>query len=252
MDPAPPSGRLAEDQRASVDRDCCCVICLDDVVEPCQLCPCGHRNFHFSCIHTWLLGCAGRACPVCKAPVARADHGRQKYVYDSHDPIRATAARPHVDPPLRVLALAEVHHDASPPRRRPSRAAATEPAGLAFRRIVYRRLLYSMHIGSNPVSRYRELTRDAFRHDQELLRRTRAFLRRELRVFGWLATPDGRHETMPLARSFQDRRRATTCEKLLGHIVRLLQSFELRGSDGCVEDDLTTHLGRQNTRLPFA
>ncbi|KAF4508616.1 hypothetical protein G6O67_004969 [Ophiocordyceps sinensis] len=120
-------------------------------------------------------------------------------------------------------------------RPRRTRADRVEPAGLAFRRDVYRHLRYSI-----------------FRHNEELQRRARTFLRRDLRVFSWLTTPDV-DNIMPHAgespQSFQDRRRATTVERLLGHILWLLQHFELRGSDGSVEEVVTTHLGRENTRL---
>ncbi|KAM4064547.1 ring finger domain-containing protein [Hirsutella rhossiliensis] len=269
MDPVPPwvldreerleRQRQDEQDAADIGR---CVVCLDALAEPCQLFPCGHRNFHFACVHFWLLQNPGRMCPICKAPVYRAVHGpadlQQTHEYGPlgmRPPPNMTLADAQrgVQPPLNTaLQFGRARSHTRGPRPWRARVERDEPAGLAFRRDVYRRLRYSMHVGSNPVSRYRELTRDSFRNDDELQRRAKTFLRRELRVFSWLTTPDADDITPCVGESpqtFQDRRRATTVERLLGHIIWLLQHFELRGSDGSVEDVVTTHLGRENTRL---
>lgn len=259
--------KLDQGDAANMDLDGHCVVCLDALAEPCQLFPCGHRHFHFPCVHLWLLENQSRACPICKASVSNvvygAADGQQTHEYGALDssllpPTGSHSSRPvsqvrQAQPPPNTAFLpgrARRHLRGPQPWRAP--AHRDEPAGMAFRRDVYRRLRYSMHVGSNSLSRYRELTRDSFRNDDELQRRARAFLRRELRVFSWLTTPDAGsvdHSAGEGPRSFQGRRRTTTVERLLGHIIWLLQHFELRGSDGSVEDVVTAHLGRENTRL---
>lgn len=268
MDPVPPwvldrqsrleRQRLDGEYGANMENEGHCVVCLDALAVPCQLLPCGHRNFHYACVHLWLLESPSRMCPICKASVSRAVHGpadgQQTHEYGPLDMTLVPPARPNMPPERAVQPPLNTAPQFGRARARPRRTRAdrVEPAGLAFRRDVYRHLRYSMHVGSNPVSRYRELMRDSFRHNEELQRRARTFLRRDLRVFSWLTTPDV-DNIMPHAgespQSFQDRRRATTVERLLGHILWLLQHFELRGSDGSVEEVVTTHLGRENTRL---
>ncbi|PHH85185.1 hypothetical protein CDD83_786 [Cordyceps sp. RAO-2017] len=242
-----------------------CVICLDVVTERCLLFPCGHHTFHFRCIDRWLSESSARMCPVCKAVICRVVHGsaerRQTVEYDIPLPSpprpNFPASSPHESRVQQSLNLAvqsgHARRDCPPAQPPPARTEGHVPPDLAFRRQIYRRLLYSMHIGSNPVSRYRELSRDTFLHDRDLQSRAQLFLRRELQVFTWLSSPysddlvrvDG--ESL---RSFQRRlQRAPSAEGLLAHILGLLRHFEIRGSDGSLEDDLATHIGRENTRL---
>ncbi|POR38871.1 Putative RING finger protein C16G5.03 [Tolypocladium paradoxum] len=234
-----------------------CVICLDATTDPCMLFPCGHRCYHYTCISQWLN--ITPQCPLCKATVSRVVHGpvgrQQTREYHPSGappaaPSRSTAPIPNPAPRYAPLPLSSFQFGPAPGNFLAPRP--DEPAGLEFRREVYRLLRYSMHVGANPMSGYREVTRAMFGRDVHLHARARTFLRRELRVFGWLSTPDA-DNLVPLQGeslySFRDRKRAITVERLLGHILRLLQHFEIRGSDGSLEDDLTTHLGRENTRL---
>lgn len=234
-----------------------CVICLDATTDPCTLLPCEHRCYHYTCISQWLS--ITPQCPLCKATVSRVVHGpvgrQETREYYPSGVLPAAASRLSAQPlnpairyapsPLSSFQFGPAPGSFFAPR-------PDEPAGLAFRRDVYRLLRYSMHVGANRMSGYREVTREMFNRDIDLHTRVRTFLRRELRVFGWLSTPDA-DNLLPLQGeslySFRDRKRAVTVERLLGHILRLLQHFEIRGSDGSMEDDLTTHLGRENTRL---
>ncbi|KND89377.1 putative RING finger protein C16G5.03 [Tolypocladium ophioglossoides CBS 100239] len=234
-----------------------CVICLDATTEPCTLFPCEHRCYHYTCISQWLN--ITPQCPLCKATVSSVVHGpvgrqQTREYYPSGVP-RAAASRSNPPIPNPALRYAEPRLSSFQFGPAPGDLFAPrpdEPAGLAFRREVYRLLRYSMHVGANPMSGYREVARERFSQDVDLHTRVRTFLRRELRVFGWLSTPDA-DDLVPLQGeslySFRDRKRAVTVERLLGHILRLLQHFEIRGSDGSLENDLTTHLGRENTRL---
>ncbi|RCI12645.1 hypothetical protein L249_0168 [Ophiocordyceps polyrhachis-furcata BCC 54312] len=180
-----------------------------------------HESFHFPCIDHWLRVDERRSCPVCKATVSRVEYGQDGLGCE-----------------YRPLSL----------RRRGRRRVPTEtdePDGLTFRRHVYLRLRYSLYMGSNRHSGYRELDRLAFRRDQGLQSRAKAFLRRELRVFCWLTSPDSPSPSSPRRR----RRPTATVERLVGHMVFLLCHFEIRGSDGALEDIVTTFLGREIARL---
>ncbi|KYK60791.1 hypothetical protein DCS_01929 [Drechmeria coniospora] len=221
-----------------------CVVCLDPITEFCQLHPCRHHNYHFGCIDEWLS--IGPGCPICTSRVSRIVHG----------PIgqqRTTEYRS--SPTSTVVPRAAAAFRGRAPQPQTVLSWSLEPEGLPFRRHVYRHLRYSKHVGANRTSGYREVTRDMFcdlRLGRPLLDRARIFLRRELRVFAWLTTPET-DSLVPFAGEdggfFRRRRMRITVERMLGHIVVLLQRLEIRGSDGSLEDDLTSHLGRENARL---
>ncbi|RDA91839.1 hypothetical protein CP533_3664 [Ophiocordyceps camponoti-saundersi (nom. inval.)] len=190
----------------SDETDIICVVCLDNVSEPYRLQPCLHRSFHFPCIDQWLRVDERRSCPVCKATVSRVEHGRGGFE--------------------RLYVPSGIQRQ----RRRRVPAERDGLVGLSFRRLVYLRLRYSLYIGSNRYSGYRELDHLTFRADQGLQRRAKAFLRREL------SSPSS-------------ERRRLSVERLVSHMVYLLGHFEIRGSDGHLEDLVTNHLGRENARL---
>ncbi|KAF4594922.1 RING finger domain protein [Ophiocordyceps camponoti-floridani] len=208
-----------------------CVICLDAISEICELQPCRHRTFHFPCIDHWLRSDTRRSCPVCKTAVSRVAYGPvgdlQSYEYGAGE------------------------GEGEGGRRLRRRRRVEEPAGLAFRRHVYRRMRYSMHVGSNLRSGYRELCPRVFLSDVRLQCRARAFLRRELRVFGWLVTPEDEDAAAATAAPGEgpSSSRAVTVDRLVGHIVRLLCRFEIRGCDGVLRDHVARHLGQRNTSL---
>jgi hypothetical protein len=103
---------------------------------------------------------------------------------------------------------------------------------------VYRRQLYSLHMGSNALSGYRDLTPQIIASSPDMQSRARTFIRRELRVFTFLNpdTPD------PATTS-------SNTEFLLSYIVSILKMVEIKASNGHGENLLTEFLGRDNSRL---
>jgi hypothetical protein len=146
------------------------------------------------------------------------------------------------------------------PRRRhfPHRAPSvrdTDDDALARRRHVYRNQLFSLRVGSNRLSQYRELTPQLFNHDENLVSRARKWIRRELQVFKFL-NPDGSEERneeshgrgRPGERRLQSRR-ANNAEFLLEYIIAILRTVDIKGSAGQAEELLQEFIGRANARL---
>lgn len=137
-----------------------------------------------------------------------------------------------------------------PPYRRPPQARLVDTEDpLARRRHIYRHQLYSLRVGSNRLSQYRELTPQLFNRDEELVSRARKWIRRELRVFEFL-NPDG--ETVERGRPGEQRlatRRANNAEFLLEYIIAILRTVDIKGSAGQAEDLLQEFIGRTNARL---
>lgn len=146
------------------------------------------------------------------------------------------------------------------PRRITSaRPTTTEPGdALARRRHVYRHQLYSLRVGSNRLSQYRELTPDMFNRDEELVSRARRWIRRELQVFEFL-NPDAAGDPGPSHDQERGRprpgeqrlasRRANNAEFLLEYIIAILRTVDIKGSAGQAEELLQEFLGRDNARL---
>lgn len=226
-----------------------CVICLDEISEHAITQPCAH-GFDFVCIVNWLERNA--TCPLCKSPVSAVEYDRKSWrdfkVYTIHQPPPLSAgdeARfqtsnrnpPHGPHPVQQ---AQLQRSAE---RQASPTVMVKEDPLVFRKHIYRHQLYSLHIGSNRLSHFEELTPKRFIHDAELTARARKWIRRELRVFDFLAFP-GQADTL--------RRPMTTqinAEYLLEWIVAMLKSVEIKGSNGQAEDMLQEFLGRDNARL---
>lgn len=94
--------------------------------------------------------------------------------------------------------------------------------------------------------RFRELSPQFFATDPRVVSRARIWLRRELRVFGFLyvKNDDSPHEQNPV-------RRCKPCraEFLLEYIIAILKSMDMQGSTGEAEDLVQRFLGRDYTRL---
>jgi hypothetical protein len=116
-----------------------------------------------------------------------------------------------------------------------------DPA-LFWRRKVYRRGLYSMHVGSNPYSGYRDITPRMIAGDAELQSKARTWIRRELRVFAFL-------HTNPAGSASDAAATSTNAEFLLSYIVSILKTVDLRASNGHAENLLAEILGREIARL---
>ncbi|KFA51097.1 hypothetical protein S40293_04740 [Stachybotrys chartarum IBT 40293] len=231
----------------------CCVICLEAISESCEARPCGHRNFDYLCIASWLYETP--RCPLCKAPVLKLVHGPADNIQttlfnqESKQSNSTNRASDTGVPRGRRHGFA-----ARRPRPRHTFREATRPQNIASqRRDIYRRNLYSKHVGSNRMSRYRELSPHMFCADSELVSRARMWIRRELQVFSFLNLDDSDTEAAGPRTSDSNtpiqRRRANNAEFLLEYIVAILKSVDIVGSGGQAEEMLSDFLGRDNTKL---
>lgn len=208
-----------------------CVICLERVQETAKALPCKHDQFHFACLGTWLQ--QSIACPLCKSEVNSISYcdGNDKNVYYVPQKSQTT-------PQSRRLPRR--------PRRRQAACGSAEDVqaidpALAFRKHVYDAQLYSLYIGSNRISKYRNITPDLIDAERALTAKAKKWIRRELGIFDFLK-PDspafGRAD-----------RRATNAEFLLEYIVAILKVIDIKGSAGQAVELLKEFLGLGNARL---
>lgn len=219
----------------------CCVICLEQVTELATAQPCKHDSFDFLCLLSWLE--ESQTCPLCKADIKTIQYDYKEgglfktyNVPPAQAPTSSTtsgtssARRPSVNQLRRLYA-----------RRQYSVRPVTSPdESLLRRRHIYRHKLFSLHVGSNRMSRYQELSPRLFYSDTELLSKAKKWIRRELAVFEFL-NPD--------AASSGSDRRANNAEFLLEYILAILRTVDIQDSTGQVEDMLQSYLGRENTKL---
>ncbi|KAI3325389.1 hypothetical protein HD806DRAFT_447067 [Xylariaceae sp. AK1471] len=226
----------------------CCVICLDSITEACEARPCKHRNFDYLCLLSWLERLS--KCPLCKSTIHEVVHD-----FNSDGP---GTSRVYLVPQVtneaprneQSQALQDERRWAAqrPNRRRYEhlrRQPVTQDEAIIRRQQIYRNGLYSLHVGSNPTSRHREITPTLFESEPELLSRARAWLRRELQVFEFLRTPSSTQGSQDA----MTRRRANNAEFLLEYIIAILKTVDIQGSQGAAEDMLSEFLGRENTKL---
>jgi len=218
-----------------------CSICLESISERAVAAPCNHLTFDFLCLVQWLQEHA--SCPLCKAEVKEVQ-------YDWRGPEEYKL--------YRVIQRDAISRDASTSRRQthfrarrrrrdlgwgPSEATAPsvqEDASLTRRRQVYEDRTYSFHVGSNRVSQYRDFTPAEFTSSPELRSRARAFLRRELRVFGFL----DRQRT-----GSTRGQRGSSRDFLLEYIIAVFKTHEPKAAEGHAEDLITEFLGRDDAKL---
>ncbi|KAM0301053.1 hypothetical protein HYE67_004657 [Fusarium culmorum] len=234
----------------------CCVICLESITEVCEAIPCHHRNFDYICLLSWLE--QSPKCPLCKAVVSQVRHALDEPVAKTYIVPKPAPKPEKQQSDHRPYAPSSLRRQL-PPRRRPyARRSRYETPSLspsdeiARRRDVYRHNRYSKHVGTNRLSRYRELTPAVFCADSELVSRARMWIRRELQVFPFL-NPDA-DETEPrpspnAPRNAVEQRRANNAEFLLEYIIAVLKSVDIMGSAGQAEEMISDYLGRDNTRL---
>jgi hypothetical protein len=175
----------------------CCVICLDSVAvaESCEARPCGHADFDYLCLLSWLERGQPK-CPLCKADVREVrrqprtdddddddDGGAGSYeTYIVPRPPRKQPANNNNNPSTAAAAAAATSstpHSSSrdflllrhrrrhfsnnpnpnrpPPPPQPGNHDDDDDDDQALRRrqTVYREGLYSLHVGANRTSRYR-------------------------------------------------------------------------------------------------
>ncbi|KAK2759840.1 hypothetical protein FQN54_002574 [Arachnomyces sp. PD_36] len=135
------------------------------------------------------------------------------------------------------------------PRRQwgPPRPSTDEADPLIRRRHIYRHQLFSLRVGSNRLSQYRELTPQMFNRNEELVSRARKWIRRELQVFEFLNPPSSSGDSQD--GGARDDRRANNTEFLLEYIIAILRTVDVKGSAGQAEELLRDFIGRDNARL---
>ncbi|KAI1086100.1 hypothetical protein F5B19DRAFT_480422 [Rostrohypoxylon terebratum] len=229
--------------------EACCVICLDSITEVCEARPCAHRNFDYLCLLSWLE--QQTKCPLCKSSIDEVWYDFESDKPDAKSrvylvPRPKQPAQQHAQPytqPNRAR-----NPTSRPNRRRLDETPPQQPTVdevLLRRQDVYRNQLYSLHVGSNLRSGYRDLTPHTFQSDPEMVSRARTWLRRELQVFEFLRTPP----TTQLSDDTMTRRRANNAEFLLEYIVAILKTVDIQGSQGQAEEMLKDFLGRDHTQL---
>lgn len=206
--------------------------------------PCKHDCFDFPCLGNWLM--KHTTCPLCKGKVEKLEYefngaGDSKIFY---------LAPPEPD---KVSHSGLPHRSDRPqhPQRRARRpqflrggctgSGTQDSLGLERRRNIYRNQLLSLHVGTNPISKYQDLQPQSFRDDSILSSRARKWIRRELQVFDFL-NPD-------CADARHGRRKANNAEFLLEYIMAILKTTDIKGSGGHAEELVKDFLGRTNTRI---
>ncbi|KAI1262059.1 hypothetical protein F5Y18DRAFT_186912 [Xylariaceae sp. FL1019] len=239
----------------------CCVICLDAISEPCEARPCGHGNFDYLCLLSWLERLS--KCPLCKASIHQVVHSLDHDGPGSSSvylvPQFSPGAHPSLSQPSLELSPRPAAQSRNARRRQfASRHHCPSPTkvdtAILRRQHVYRERLYSFHVGSNPYSGYRELSPSLFRSDPELPSRARTWLRRELQVFHFLDRElcEGvglelrPSRTMLASEHIITRRRANNAEYLLEYIIAILKTVDIQGSEGAARDMLKDFLGSEN------
>ncbi|KAL5337351.1 hypothetical protein BJX70DRAFT_249375 [Aspergillus crustosus] len=238
---------VAQEQQEDVADPC--VICLEPITEPAVSVSCNHANFDFLCLLNWLE--QRRSCPLCKSDVSSVKYdlespgGPKIYQLPELPPSSVnTASTDHIHPHGRP------NRNARRSRRPRSPPPQVSNDPLLRRQQVYRNRLYSLRVGSNCLSQYREFTPEMFNRDEELASRARKWIRRELRVFEFL-NPDASSDAS-VGRPGQQRlenRRGNNAEFLLEYIIAILRTVDIKGSAGQAEELLRDFLGRDNASL---
>ena len=238
-----------------------CVICLDSTSEPATALPCRHRHFDFLCLLSWLEGrpscplCACRDCTsLCQSAnnsIGKTDVHSVEYDRNSEQDFKVYSVPAKIKAHASNATYPAQFRSALPYQRRPHpiprsqtsrhRSPISTDLALLRRRHVYQSQLYSLHVGSNRLSRFRDLTPDIFAHDIELVSRARKWIRRELQVFDFLQADIGPNGS--------NTQRAGNAEFLLEYIIAILKTVDIKGSGGQAEEMLQEFLGRQNTKL---
>ncbi|KAL2415639.1 hypothetical protein ABEF95_004519 [Exophiala dermatitidis] len=232
-----------------------CVICLDHITERAVALPCRHEQFDFPCLGTWLQ--RQQVCPLCKGEVkavefnvGKKNEGEGTKIFYLPPPEPTGLGRPASISARAQQRRSRPHGPYSRERggrRQPldhtNRSRDSRDDALEFRRQVYRHKLYSLRVGSNRISRYRNITPESFAKDERLISRARMWIRRELQVFDFL------NSTSPATSSRSVDRRSSNADFLLEYIISILKSIDLKGSTGQAEELLKDFLGRENAKL---
>ncbi|KAB5542717.1 hypothetical protein GE09DRAFT_1225632 [Coniochaeta sp. 2T2.1] len=251
----------------------CCVICLEEVSEPGTALPCRHSNYDFLCLVNW-LAVGDAKCPLCKAAVLEVRYadstGLRTYtvppVASTSTSTSSSSSSTSPSPGVRSAQTTFQHYflnrSSTNPRRNRSRQlpppyatitpTPTPSSALLKRRYIHKHNLYSLHIGANPVSRYRSGPTPAdFASDPNLVSRARTFIRRELQVFSFLSSTTTTTTTTPASSSTErtTERRGNNAEFLLEYTIAILKTVDTQGAAGEAVEMLSDFLGRDSARL---
>lgn len=215
-----------------------CVICLERISERAVAVPCNHLSFDFLCLVSWLQ--EQDKCPLCKATVTEVQYDwrdpEDYKVYRVESVQEAKSSRSNLvqTRPLRHPLLRR-SRPGSYPNHRLRNPVVTEDAILARRKTIYQNQLFSLHVGANRHSHFRNFTPQDFASSDELQSKSRIWMRRELQVFSFLNSTNSP--------------RGENADFLLEYIVAILKTVEIKGGAGQAEDLLQEFLGRENARL---
>ncbi|KAK4653720.1 hypothetical protein QC762_509520 [Podospora pseudocomata] len=228
-----------------------CVICLETITSPSTALPCGHSNYDFLCLASWLQ--QRPFCPLCKTGVTQVRYTdadtQNEHLYNvppiaptPEQPVRQTVSRAtnpadvlqlgpldferylsgdvtsiQVPPVRRSLRRRQSNHQPPPPPSTPDQA-------LQRRQHIYRHNLFSLHIGSSPHTSYSPSVPSpaVLSSTPHLLSKARLFLRRELQVFfppttAAPSTGDSIHQNR---------------EFLLEYVIAMLKTVDLQSPSG--------------------
>jgi hypothetical protein len=238
---SPRGESLHKDTRTTETEDCC-VICLDRISERAQSIPCGHKSFDYVCLLSWLEH--RTTCPLCNAEITCVHYhfgvGQNIKIYRVPPPISRPAGK--IRNPRSNRNSRNRNRESLRQRRTNIPYIHIDPdEAILRRRYIYQHQLYALHVGSNRISRFRDLTPQLFNTDAELVSRARKWIRRELQVFAFLA---GAASEPPNPST----RAASNVEFLLEYIIAILKTVDIQGSGGQAEDMLQDFLGREDTR----
>lgn len=229
-----------------------CVICLDAITERAIAIPCKHHNFDFLCLISWLE--EHPTCPLCKGDVKEVQYDwRAPDDFKSYS-VKATATTSASAPATpsgnsgtngNIWAGRYGRFRDRPNRHRHLQINVDEDTALQRRRYVYKHNLYSLHVGSNRVSRFRTITPAIFASDGEIQSRARSWIRRELKVFSFLNSDSSENDSS----SSSAQSRASNAEFLLEYIIAILKTTEMKGANGQAEELLQEFIGRDNATL---
>ncbi|KAI9877462.1 MAG: hypothetical protein M1830_003846 [Pleopsidium flavum] len=226
-----------------------CVICLEPVSERAVASGCRHHSFDFICLVSWLQ--ERSTCPLCNSDVVAVEYDRRSP--NDFKTYKVASTRPASAQPAASSNTTPIHNNGYRSFNRRSRrphqhtTPPTADAALLRRRHIYLHQLYSLHVGTNRLSKFRDLTPSLFTHDTELISRARTWIRRELQVFSFLnANNNNNNKNNP---PNPTDRRSNNAEFLLEYIIAILKTVDIQGSGGQAEEMLRDFLGRENTRL---
>lgn len=212
-----------------------CIICLQPITDRAVAVPCNHLSFDFICLVSWLQH--RETCPLCAQTITEVQYNWHDV--DDYQVYRLERPRPQQEE--RRGNLQRHHNPIQSSTQTHGRSAYSdepdsfrqEDPALAQRRTVYRERLYSLHVGANSISRYRDFTSQDFANSASFQSRARMFLRRELKLFSHLDADGG----------------VRNREFVLEYILAVLKQFDVKAADGRAEDLLTEFLERGNARL---